>query len=182
MLRERDSHSGVRVPRAAIASPPQAPPAAGVCRQVPPFQGGTKDPPWCRTRYFGTGLACTTVGVARRGRIGHDWVNRVATLALASRMPGYASSPSRRWRRHDHACGGGVELQGNGGGFPLELSPPQLVARRSPNYAGRPEWQRLTSARAAPLTGPCPESRRQRPCRNPSTPLGLRLRDCRADR
>src|SRR6476620_5452258 len=47
-LRERDSYCGVRVSRAAIASPPQAPPAAGVCRQVPPLQGGTKEPPWCR--------------------------------------------------------------------------------------------------------------------------------------
>jgi hypothetical protein len=29
--------------------------------------------------------------------------------------------PSRRRRRHDHACGGGVELQGNGGGFLLSF-------------------------------------------------------------
>ena len=38
----------------------------------------------------------------RRRRTGHDWVNRVATLALANRMPGYASSPLHRRRRHDH--------------------------------------------------------------------------------
>ena len=91
-LRGRDSYCGVRVSRAAIASPPQAPPAAGVCRQVPPFQGGQ------RRIHLGAGRGTPAPDsqhhgrCTRRRRIGHDRVNRVATRTLASRMPGKIAS------------------------------------------------------------------------------------------
>ena len=61
MLRERLAQWGTSLSRSDRE--PATGPACG--RGVPastPFQGGTKDPPWCRARYFGTGLACTTVG------------------------------------------------------------------------------------------------------------------------
>ena len=61
-LRGRDSYCGVRVSRAAIASPPQAPPAAGGAAKYHRSKVGNEGSTLVPARYFGTGLACTTVG------------------------------------------------------------------------------------------------------------------------